>query len=172
MKRFEFSLDRLLRVKRQLERLAELEQRRALEATEQARAALQGLRDQLTRISDQFAASVGRAMMPYQWASASDLAERLGKSIHGAEQDVAQAEQKLLTAAQERAQLATEVEAISTLRQQQWDLWRQEAQKADQDRLDEVGLRLWQNARDEAEANGVEYDKPDSGAETGTEAVA
>jgi flagellar FliJ protein len=172
VKRFEFSLDRLLRVKRQLERLAELEQRRALEAAEQARAALQGLRDQLSRISDQFAASVGQAMQPYQWASASDLAERLGKSIHGAEQAVEKAEQKLLTAAQERAQLATEVEAISTLRQQQWDLWRHEAQKADQDRLDEVGLRLWQNARDEAEANAVEYGKPDAGAETGAEAVA
>lgn len=168
MKRFEFSLDRLLRVKRQLERLAELEQRRAFEATEQARARLQTLQDQLTRISDQFAAAVGRAMTPYQWASASDIAERLGKSIHTAEQEVTQAEQKLLSAAQERAQLATEVEAISTLRRQQWDLWRQEAQKADQNQLDEVGLRLWQNARDEAEAHGVEFDTP----EAGTEAVA
>ena len=46
MKRFEFSLDRLLRVKRQLERLAELEQRRALGAAEQARATLEGLREQ------------------------------------------------------------------------------------------------------------------------------
>ena len=43
--------------------------------------------------------------------------------------------------------LATEVEALDTLRQQQWDRWRQEAQKADQDRLDEVGLRRWQDAR-------------------------
>jgi flagellar protein FliJ len=158
VKRFEFSLDRLLRVKRQLERLAELEQRRAQEAAEAARATLQGLRDQLARISDQFSASIGRAMAPQQWASASDLAERLGKSIHLSEEEVAKAEQKLLAAAQERAQLATEVEAISTLRRQQWELWKQEAQKADQDRLDEVGLRLWQNARDEAEANAPEDD--------------
>jgi flagellar FliJ protein len=149
VKRFEFSLDRLLRVKRQLERLAELEQRRAQEAVEAARATLQGFRDQLDRVSAQFSAAVGQAMPPHQWAFAADMAERLGCSIRQSEQDVATAEQKLLVAAQERAQLATEVEAISTLRQQQWTLWKQEAQKADQDRLDEVGLRLWQLARDE-----------------------
>jgi flagellar protein FliJ len=166
VKRFEFSLDRLLRVKRQLERLAELEQRRAQDAAEQARARLDGFRDQLARISDRYAAAIGRAMSPQQWASAYDMTDRLGKSIHLSEEEVAQAEQKLLTAAQERAQLATEVEAISTLRQQQWDLWRQEAQKADQDRLDEVGLRLWQSARDEAEANAPKGDT------TAAEAVA
>jgi flagellar protein FliJ len=158
VKRFEFSLDRLLRVKRQLERLAELEQRRAQDVVAQTRAKLDALRDQLTRISDRFAASVGRAMAPQQWASAYDMTDRLGKSIHVSEEEVSQAEQKLHVAAQERAQLATEVEAISTLRRQQWELWRQEAQKADQDRLDEVGLRLWQNARDDAEANAPDGD--------------
>ncbi len=152
MKRFEFSLDRLLRVKRQLERLAELEQQRAQAALEQARTTLQGFRDQLTRVSDQFSAAIGRAMPSLQWAFASDMAERLGRSIGQSEQEVAAAEQKLFAAAQERAQLATEVEAIATLRRQQWELWRQEAQKADQDRLDEVGLRLWQLARDDEEA--------------------
>lgn len=167
MKRFEFSLDRLLRVKRQLERLAELEQRRAQDVVTQARARLDAFRDQLTCISDRFSAAIGRPMAPQQWASAYDMTDRLGKSIHVAEGEVEQAEQKLLVAAQERAQLATEVEAISTLRRQQWDLWRQEAQKADQDRLDEVGLRLWQNAREDAEANA-----PDADPISPTEAVA
>ena len=149
MKRFEFSLDRLLRVKRQLERLAELEQQRAQQAVEQARATLEGFRGRLAEISDRFALSVGRAMTPQQWVSAADMSERLGNSIRAAEHEVTLAEQKLLTAAQERAQLATEVEAISTLRKRQWEQWRQEAEKADQERLDEVSLRLWQNARDE-----------------------
>ena len=166
MKRFEFSLDRLLRVKRQLERLAELEQLRALGAVEQARATLDGFRAQLDRVSEQFSAAIGRAMPPQQWAFASDMAERLGRSISQSEQEVATAEQKLLVAAQERAQLATETEAISNLRQQQWELWKQEAQRADQDRLDEVGLRVWQLARDE-EAAAAE-----DGANRGAEAVA
>lgn len=153
MKRFEFSLDRLLRVKRQLERLAELEQQRAQKAVEQARAALQELQDQLARISDRFSHAIGQPMTPQQWVSASDMAERLGKSIQIAEQEVAQAEQKLIAAAQERALIATEVEAITILRRQQWEQWQQEARKADQDRLDEVSLRLWQNARDEEAVN-------------------
>ena len=155
MKRFEFSLERLLRVKRQQERLAELEQRRAQDAAEQARARLDSFRDQLSGISDRYAAAIGRIMTPMQWASASDMTERLGNSIRLSEQEVAQAEQKLLSAAQERAQFATEVEAICTLRQQQWTAWRQEAQKADQNQMDEVGLRLWQKAQNDTPVEAV-----------------
>jgi len=151
VKRFEFSLDRLLKVKKQLERLAELEQQRARDAADQARARLADLRAQLDRVADQYAAAVGRAMTPTQWASASDLSERLGRSIHAGEEAVAAADEKLAAAAQERATLATEAEALSTLRQQQWDKWRQEAKAADQDRLDEVGLRRWMAAQREAE---------------------
>ncbi len=152
MKRFEFSLDRLLTIKRQLEKLAELEQQRAADAADRARDKLRGLRDQLVRISERFAAAVGSAMTPQQWGSASDMAERLGESIRAAEDEAAAAERKLAAAAQERAQLATEAEALATLRRQQWDKWRQEAQKADQDRLDELGLRRWQAARGEGDA--------------------
>src|SRR5581483_8549550 len=72
VKRFEFSLDRLLKVKRQLERLAELEQHRAREAVDRARAVLEDLRGQLNRVSEQFAASVGRPMAAHQWSAAAD----------------------------------------------------------------------------------------------------
>lgn len=147
MKRFEFSLDRLLRVKKQLEHIAELEQRRAQEATERARATLRALRDQLDRISDQISASVGRTMAPQQWASAAVMAEHVGVSIQASEQEVATAEQRLHVAAQERAQLATEVEALSTLRRQQVEKWQYEAQKADQNQLDELIQQRWQAAQ-------------------------
>ncbi|MBP3960879.1 flagellar FliJ family protein [Gemmata sp. G18] len=147
MKRFEFSLDRLLRVKKQLEHIAELEQKRAQEATERARATLLALRDQLDRISDKISASVGRVMAPQQWASASDMAERVGVSIRASETEVAEAEQRLHAAAQERAQLATEVEALSTLRRQQVEKWQQEAQKSDQNQLDELIQQRWQSAQ-------------------------
>jgi flagellar protein FliJ len=86
-------------------------------------------------------------MTPTQWACASDLSERLGNSIRAGEDQVTAAEEKLAAASQERATLATEVEALATLRQQQWDRWRQEAKAADQDRLDEVGLRRWMAAQ-------------------------
>lgn len=149
MKRFEFSLDRLLRVKRQLEHIAELEQLRAQHAVETARATLGGLHDHLARISDQFSAAVGRAMAPQQWAGASVMAERVGVSIRVSEQEVAEAEKQLHSAAQERAQLATEVEALATLRRQQLEKWQQEAQKADQEALDELVQRRWQTDQNE-----------------------
>jgi len=153
VKRFEFSLDRLLKVKRQLERLAELEQHRAREAVDRARAVLEDLRGQLNRVSEQFAASVGRPMAAHQWSAAADQSERIGQSIRVSEQEVEQAEQKLLAAAEQRAQIATEVEALDTLRRQQWEQWQQEAQKADQDRLDELGLRRWREARGEGDGS-------------------
>jgi flagellar protein FliJ len=147
VKQFEFSLDRLLKVKRQLERLAEMEQLRAREAVDRARATLQELREQLTRIADQLNASIGRPMAPFQWTSVYDLADRLAQSIRTSELELVETEQKLQAAAQERAHVATEVEALVHLRQQQWSQWRQEVQKADQDRLDELGMRQWQAAR-------------------------
>jgi flagellar protein FliJ len=149
VKHFEFSLDRLLKVKQQLERLAEMEQQRAREAVDRARTHLEDLQNQLARVADQLNASVGRPMAPFQWTSVYDLADRLGRSIKSSEQELAETERKLRAAAQERAQVATEVEALVSLRQQQWAQWRQEVQKADQDRLDELGMRQWQAARGE-----------------------
>lgn len=150
MKRFEFSLDRLLKVKTQLERLAEMEQLRAREAVDRARGELQECRDQLNRISDRVTDSIGIALSPLQWASACDMTERLGVSIKTAEDAVNEAERRLAAAASERAQIATEVEALSTLRRQQWEQWRQEAQKADQEQLDQVGLRTWMRKNEAA----------------------
>ena len=147
MKRFEFSLDRLLRVKKQLEHIAELEQQRAARGHDAGPGPLQSLHDQLDRISDQISASVGRVMAPQQWASASGMAERVGVHIQASEQEVAAADQRLVAAAQERAQLATEVEALSTLRRQQVEKWQGEAQKADQNQLDEMIQRRWQAAQ-------------------------
>lgn len=156
MKRFEFSLERLLNVKRQLERLAELEQQRAREAVDRARTRLDVLQEQLARVSEQLTASIGQPMASHQWATASELSERLGHSIHQAEREVQAAEEKYTAAARQRAQVATEVEALDTLRQQQWEQWRQEAQQQDQSRLDELGLRQWLAANSaEAEPQGA-----------------
>jgi len=137
MKQFEFSLDRLLRVKRQVERIAELEQQRAREGVDRARNHLNALREQLTRVSDQFTASIGRTMAAHQWTTASVMSERLGQSISLAEQDLETSESKLLSAAQ------------------QWDQWRQEARAADQSRLDEVGLRRWMENQNAVDAQGA-----------------
>ncbi len=149
MKKFEFSLDRLLKVKRQLERLAEMEQQRTQEAVERAQANLLDLREQLARMADQLTASIGRPMASFHWTSVCDLADRLSHSIAASEREVAQAESNHEAATEKRKQISREVEGLAKLREQQWTQWRQEAQKADQDRLDELGMRKWQAARGE-----------------------
>ncbi len=151
MKRFEFSLDRLLKVKRQLERLAELEQLQARTEVEKFRATLLELQTQLDRVAGRLTTQDGQSTTgsPHEWAAIADLSRRIGESIEESERGVAVAEQRLAAASQERATVAMEVEALVTLREQQWDHWRREALQADQDRLDEQGLRRWQAARDQ-----------------------
>jgi flagellar export protein FliJ len=150
VKKFEFSLDQLLRVKRQLERLAGMEQARARQDADRAHARLQDLRSQLTRVSEQLNASVGRSLTPMQWVSVCDMSDRLGQSIRTSEQEVTETEQKFQAATLERNQIATEVEALDNLRQQQLAQWRQGVEKADQERLDDLGMRRWQAARDDS----------------------
>ena len=150
MKRFDFPLDRVLKMKRQFERVAELEQQRAGDAVNRARAILQGHCDELVRISNHVLAGVGRPVAAHHWAAASDLSGRIGQSIQAAEAEIELAEKRLRAATQKRARVATEVEALATLRHQQLEVWQQEVQQVDQERLTELGLRRWQAARDEA----------------------
>lgn len=150
MQRFDFPLDRLLKIKRQLEQIAEQKQQRAGGEVAAAEAALRGLHDQLTRMSDRMVAAVGRPTAAGQWAVAAGQSEWIGQAIRAAEGEVAAAGERLRAAADERAALATEVEALATLRGQRWERWRHEAQKIAQEQLDELGLRRWQAARDEA----------------------
>lgn len=147
MKKFEFHLDGLLRVKRQLEHLAELEFQKAQQQVTDAVTAVNSLTVQLTRESDHSAGRVGQIMAAGEWAAAFARAERLGEQITAARQDLVTAEQVLETARRERVQVATEVEALSTLRGQQWEQWRQEVAAADQERLDELGMRRWMAAQ-------------------------
>ncbi len=144
MKRFEFSLERLLKLKRQQERLAELEQQRARLAVDAAKARVDELQTQLARLSHNLHAFVGQAMTPQHWVSNYDLSTQLGSAIMEAEQAVATAEQAYWEKAEARAHMATEVEALQTLRKKQWDQFRQECSQAEQIQLDEIGLRSWQ----------------------------
>jgi flagellar protein FliJ len=105
------------------------------------------LKRQLAEMSETLAARVGQVVIANRWMAAYELSERLGQQIVSAEVDLESAEQRLADARRERVQIATEVEALRTLRQQQWETWRQEVAQADQERLDELGLRRWMSAQ-------------------------
>lgn len=146
MRRFEFPLDRVLTLKRQLEKAAEQEQLRARQAADQARAAVADLAAELDRVAAHLGGAVGRAVPPGQWAAAAELSDRIGQALRAAEAAAAEAEATHEAAARERARLATEVEALATLRQDRLDLWKRDEGRADRERLDEVSLRRWEAA--------------------------
>lgn len=147
MTRFAFPLDRLLKVKRQLEKLAEAKLRRAQEARDAARAAAHELRERQAGVSAYMTDSLGRGFDPTRWAAASDLSEQIGTQIAAADAAVLAAAAEFDRAAAARTEAATEVEALTTLRRQQFEKWRDDAAKAAQEQLDEVGLRRWQAAK-------------------------
>jgi flagellar protein FliJ len=147
VKRFEFSLDRLLKVKRQLESLAELEQQKAESAVQEAHAVVAQLQEQLARVAEGVNGHVGHAMSPHQWVNAYQLSDRLGQSLAIAEQVAEKAELRWTEARRERAQVAAEVEALDTLQHQQKEKWQREYEAANQEQLDDIGLRRWMAAQ-------------------------
>ncbi len=144
MKRFEFSLDRMLKIKRQRQRLAELEQQRARVKVDTAKSRIEELQNQLGRLSENLIAWVGQTMTPHHWVSSYDMSQQIGQALVEAEKEVVSAENFYWEKVEERASIATEVEALQTLRKQKWDLFRQECMQADQARLDEIGMQRWQ----------------------------
>ena len=151
MKRFEFSLDRLLKVKRQLERMVELEQARAAQAVAEARGTVDGLKSRLEEIAATVQASVSRGAMPDNWTQVYSMSERLGAALDEAERKAQAAEQRLADVSRRRTAAATEVEVLSSLRGQKWDEWKVARAASTQEQLDETTLRRWMNTRVEAE---------------------
>jgi flagellar export protein FliJ len=147
VQRFEFSLDRVLKVKRQLEALAEREQHRARLAADAAHARAAALRQRLAEVAEAMADRIGQATAPHQWLAAFETSERLGEAITAADRHADECDARLHAAARERAQVAGEVQALDTLRQQQFDTWRRTYQQAEQDAADEITVQRWSATR-------------------------
>jgi hypothetical protein len=69
-----------------------------------------------------------------------------------AEAKARQADVNYQQASAARTQIATEVEALRHLRQQEWQAHRLATLKDQQEQLDEVGMRLWRAGQDGARA--------------------
>jgi hypothetical protein len=143
VKRFEFRLEQALKVKRQQERLAELEQQRARVRMDAAQAQVAALHRKIEELAVALDKDIRRAGGQQLWMAHYDQSRLLGLALTAAEQRVRQAQQALHEADVRRRQIATEVEALVNLRQQQWQDYRQEAARAQQEQLDELGMRRW-----------------------------
>lgn len=151
MAKFVFTLDRVLRLRKQQERMAEVEVVRARAVVDAARLRVKEHQDLLQIVSDGLAANVGQTATAAQWSSAVEYSQRLGLVIRDAERQVREALEAQHVADRKRAEIAAEVEALQTLRNEQKAQYAQELQKAEQERTDEAGLRLWLAASDKRE---------------------
>jgi flagellar protein FliJ len=139
--KFVFPLERLLRLRRQQERLAEVEMLRAKAAHEAAKAKAAELRERLTKLSDDLSATVGQTYAARLWATSADQSLWLSQAVTAADVAVREAADALRVADRKRAGIAAEVEALNTLRGEHLEAFKQDQQKAEQDRVDEAGLR-------------------------------
>ena len=151
MQKFEFSLERLLKIRRQQERLAELDVMRALSAVDAAKARVEQFREKLRQHTEELTRCVGRTMAPHEWAAGCAFSIQLGHSITLAQIDVGVAEKSLAEAKAKRSEVASEAEAMQSLRDQQYAEFKQDLQKFDQERVDEASLRRWMASAPERE---------------------
>jgi flagellar FliJ protein len=147
VKRFRFSLEKLLRVKEQRERLAEAHVAQARREVQTCQERLARLDEALVGVSLRLQQSLGNAVQAETLTALFAQASRLERAIRAAEALLQKAETALREAIQERTRLSTEVEALDTLREQRWDEYRQEYERSEQERLDELGMRAWMKNR-------------------------
>ena len=147
MKRFRFAYATLLKVKRLREKMAEGRVAVARRELEARRVHLSGLHESLREVARKLEQSLGVPLQAAAWAGNFDQSARLERAIRDAEAEVAAAELALRLAIESRTKLSAEVEILKTLEQQRRDEHREEVQKAEQERLDELGMRRWRQAR-------------------------
>jgi flagellar biosynthesis chaperone FliJ len=147
VQRFEFRLERVLNLKKQWERMAELRQQQARIALDAARSVVTALQEQIAHNAATFEARLGCSEDGDSWLVRYQQSARLGDRLELAEAKAQVAESKYQEASTARTKMATEVEALLFLRRQKWHAFRLEVQRAQQEHLDEVGMRRWRAAR-------------------------
>ena len=147
MKRFHFRLERVLKLKQQRERLAELRQQQARQVVEAAKAEVARLTEQLRQTAGALGGKLGGAVPASAWVAHYEHSAQLGQALQSAEARVERALRGLHEASAQRTQIAREVESLLYLRRQQWDEHWKDVARAEQVQLDEQGMRRWMAAQ-------------------------
>ncbi len=143
MRRFHFRLERVLTVKKQRERLAEIRQQQARARLEEAKAECRRIEAELARTAASAAAKLREAVSLGTWQAPYEHVARLSDLLTAAQARVSEAQKQLQEADRLRIQAALEVEALVGLRTREWQNYRQEAARQQQNNLDELGLQRW-----------------------------
>ena len=147
MKRFHFRLQRVLSLKEQRERLAEMRQQQARVRRDEAQAECVRIEQQLAMTTANAARRLREAAALGTWQAHYEQAAALGEMLAAAQQRVVEAEKLLQEANCLRIQAALEVETLRDLRAREWQDYRKQAARQRQNNLDELGLQRWLAAR-------------------------
>ncbi len=139
MKAFVFSLEGVLRYKRQRERMAELREMQQRAVVEIGRRRVEEFRGQLQKLAETMSAGPG----PAGWPARFELTVRTEEALRQALRELEKAQQVLAEASRERLRWKVEVESLEVLRQERLDEHRREALWQEHLRQDELGLRRW-----------------------------
>ena len=143
MKRFHFRLERVLSLKEQHERVAEIRQQQARARWEEARMECVRIEEQLARTTADAAEKLRTAATLGTWQAHYQQAAHLGERLAAAQRRLAEFEKLLQEANSLRIQAAQEVETLRHLRAREWQAYRKEAARQQQNKLDELDLQRW-----------------------------
>lgn len=147
MKRFHFRLERVLSLKKQRERLAEIRQQQARALWEAARAECVRIEEELARTAANTTEKLREAAALGTWQVHYEQTARLGELLTAAQKRLDEAEKLLQETNRLRIQATQEVEMLRDLRAKEWHNYRKETARQQQNKLDELGLQRWLEQR-------------------------
>jgi flagellar export protein FliJ len=147
VRKFQFRLESLLKLRRQEEHVAELRQQQAHAQLRAAQRQVRLVKEELERTAQAVAGRLAAPVGMSEWLGGYNRSRQLGQALQAAEQRVREAAARVDEANAARAKVHAEVEALRHLRAQEWLEYRRELARAEQELLDEVGMRRWRKAR-------------------------
>ena len=148
MQRFRFSLERVLRLKKQRKRLAEARQAETLARLREIEAEEEVLKRELQKTALGMQEKLAQGLNLTNWLNAFRQAASIGKSMANAQARRLVAVGRVAEAAAALRQVAQETEALIQLRERHWQAYREAVNKTEQIQLDDLGLRRWRGAED------------------------
>lgn len=150
MKRFQFNLEKVLRVRTHETTVAKQNLAAALLQADGRRKALQRAESALRRSEAEWAEQAGRGRKTVlQWNQYNLLHEALVEAREGAVRDLEEAEALVARRRQDLAEARRREKVLETLKERQWEAYQQEALMAEQKETDEIAQnvrRVWKEA--------------------------
>lgn len=143
MKRFDFRLARVLKLKRQQAWLAEQRQKQARAVLDTAQARVTDLEGQLAQTAASLVGHLGHTVDSSAWIARYEHSMQIEWALDVAEARVQEAFAKWQETVAKQTQMRQEVEALLHLRRQQWQAYQREVSLEQQEHLDELSMRRW-----------------------------